>query len=289
MTSKIIKQTSFEVFRYQLVVDKMMQVNLFDNNLTAEQIREKKNDFFQDIITNDNFRFHSGNSVLNTKLVHKSGTMSYFRVGVARKKVVHKKDFTEDFIEDYPNVIVAINNDPTVQKIAIQTNTNAFQDCKTVKQIIQKTIANNIRKHNISLIIEPLYDKKEFWSLVQQYPKQIKQVSFDLISPNMSNISKDVNVNFNLKQLNEDTNTKRTKLEINADDESYLEIKEASDYVNSLVNYSANGGGKISMRVQGVSKKLHTAQSPSDFNIDEKLIKANDWDKLDIMFKDILI
>jgi hypothetical protein len=60
-------------------------------------------------------------------------------------------------------------------------------------------------------------------------------------------------------------------------------------FVNSLVEYSADGGGNIQMRGKGIRKALLTAQSPSEFNMDEQLLKSCDWDKLDELFKDILI
>jgi len=50
-----------------------------------------------------------------------------------------------------------------------------------------------------------------------------------------------------LDKFYEDTNTHKTKLQLNADKESHLDIKQESKFVNSLVNYSADGGGNISL------------------------------------------
>ena len=108
-------------------------------------------------------------------------------------------------------------------------------------------------------------------------------MSFDLISPNMANISK--NLKLDLKGLYNDTNTERTTLELNAKKDSYLDIKEASKFISSLVDYSSEGGGNISMKVAGISKKLHTAQSVSEFNIEEQLLKSNDWDRINDLLK----
>ncbi|MDP4207275.1 MAG: hypothetical protein Q8928_00545 [Bacteroidota bacterium] len=280
------KQANFEVFRYQLVVDKVLQLNMYDYK-SAEDIRADKNKILQKLITDDTFKFYNSQSEIYSKLLHTNGTLSYFRLGVKRNTKVFKKDFSEDYIENYPNIIVAINNDPNVQKIAIQSNTHAFQDCNTVSHIIQKTIDPKIKKSNLSFFVEPLFDKQEFWNLIKKYPKQVKQVTFNLISPNLANISK--NLKLDLKSLYEDTNTLKTKVELNADEESYLDIKENSTFVNSLVDYSADGGGNIQMRVKGIRKALHTAQSPSDFNVDELLLKSENWDELDRLFNDILI
>lgn len=282
------KQTSFEVFRYQLVVDKTLQKGLFDKYESAEDLRADKNNILQDILTNDNFRFHSGSSEITSKLMYTKESMSYFKIGVKRKTKVFKKDFSEDVIENYPNIIIAFNNHPDVQKIAIQSNKSAFSDCKSVSHILLKNIDEKVKSQNLSFFLEPMFDKKEFWNLVAKYPKQIKQVTFDLVSPNLANISK--NLQLNLKDLYEDTNTQRTKVELNAEPESYLDIKQQSKFVNSLVDYSADGGGDVYMRVNGIRKKIHTAQSPTEFNMDEQLLKGNvDWDILNEQFKDILL
>lgn len=281
------KQASFEVFRYQLVVDKTLQKGLFDKYDSAEDLRADKNNILQEILTNDNFRFQSNSSEITSKLLYSRDTMSYFKIAVKRKTKVYKKDFSEDVIENYPNIILAFNNHPDVQKIAIQSNKLAFTDCKSVSHLLVKSIDEKVKSKNLSFFLEPIYDKKEFWNLVARYPKQIKQVTFDLVSPNLANISK--NLTLNLKELYEDTNTQRTKVELNAEPESYLDIKDKSKFINSLVDYSADGGGDISMRVNGIRKKIHTAQSPSEFSIDEQLLKTNDWIALDNMFKDIII
>ena len=45
------KQASFEVFRYQLVVDKALQMNMYDYK-SAEDIRADKNNILQKLLTN---------------------------------------------------------------------------------------------------------------------------------------------------------------------------------------------------------------------------------------------
>ena len=281
------KSSTFEVFRYQLVVDKTLQMNMFKQYQTAEEIRADKNNILHEILNADNFSFVSGKSEITSKLLFQKDTMYYYKIAVKRKAKVYKKDFTEATIENYPNIIVAINNRPDVQKIAIQDNIKAFNDCKTVSHIIQDTLDVKLKQYNLSMFTEPIFDKKEFWNLVRKYPKQIKQLTFNLVSPNMANISK--NLDINLKQLYEDTNTHKTKVELNADEGSYLDIKDSSKFINSLVDYSADGGGNIHMRVNGIRKKLHTAESPTEFSVDEMLLKKEDWEKLNDYFTEILI
>ena len=85
-----------------------------------------------------------------------------------------------------------------------------------------------------------------------------------------------------------DTNTQKTKLELNAED-SYLVLNENSIFVKSIVNYAALGGGDIGVKVAGLNKRLHTADSVRDFNIEEQLLKSTDWEAIDNLFSTSLI
>lgn len=281
-------QATFETFRYQLVVDKTLPINMFEKYETADQVRADKNNIFQKVITDPAFEFTGGGSELTSKFLYTDDVMSYYRLGVKRTTTLYGADLTPHSEDNYPNFIIAFNNDPTVQKIAIQTNSLAFKDVNTVSNIIQETLEEQLKLFNLSFYAEPIYDKQEFWQLIKKFPKRITQLTFDLISPNMANITK--NLKIDLKQLYEDTNTHKTKVELNADTEGYLEVKPESKFVNSLVDYSADGGGNISMRVAGMRKLLHTAQSPEEFNIEKQLLDGEiDWEKLNAQFKNILL
>ena len=58
---QLVQQTSFEVFRYQLVVDKTLPINMFEKYETAEQVRADKNNILQRVITGDEFHFQRWN------------------------------------------------------------------------------------------------------------------------------------------------------------------------------------------------------------------------------------
>ena len=281
------KNSTFEVFRYQLVVDKTMPINMFGKYENAEQLRAEKNNILKDILIKDNLRFTSSNSSIKSKLVYESGDMYYFKISAKRTAHIYREDFTEATIDNFPNIIVAINNNPDVQKIAIQTNVSAFKTALIVRNFILESIDAKVKNFNLSFYLDPIYDKQDFWNFVKKYPQQIKQITFDLISPNLSNISKNLTVN--LKELYEDTNTHRTKIELNAEPESVLDIKEGSKFVTGIVDYGANGGGSIYARLITSRKKYNTAENPSEFNVEDKLIKENNWEELDKQFKDIMI
>ncbi|PWG82593.1 hypothetical protein DDR33_01655 [Pararcticibacter amylolyticus] len=208
------KMTSFQVFRDQLVIDKAIQLDIEGKYSTPEQIRAVKNDIFQELISNEKFHFHSSKSEITSELMYSDANLSYFKVGVKRNLKNISKGFSEDAKESSPNIIVVINNEPNVQKIAIQTNTNAFKSSNIVSHFNEETIDRKLKSKKLSFFVEPMFDKQEFWNMVEKYQKRIKKVTFDLISPNRPEVSKNLTVDLNLKQLYEDTGTLKTELEL---------------------------------------------------------------------------
>ena len=87
----------------------------------------------------------------------------------------------------------------------------------------------------------------------------------------------------------EDTNSHKTRIELNSDKDSHLEINPESKLINSLVDYASEGGGNIAARVEGLRKKIHTAQSKSEFSVEEQLLKGTDWEALDKVFRNIML
>jgi hypothetical protein len=283
-----LKNTSFEVFRYQLVIDKAFQSDAFQHQYhNLDELKAAKNNIFKSIITENNFSFHSAKSDVTSQLVFQKDDMFYFMINVRRDKRIPKKDFTESVIDTYPNLLVAINNHPDVQKIAIQSNHDAFHLTSIVANFVKDTVQKHIKSYNIAFAVEPTFEAQQFWSLIKAYPQQVKQVTFNLISPNNTNLTKDLLLD--LRTLHSDTNTQKTKLELNAEKDSYLVLDENSKLVNSIVNYAALGGGDISVKIAGLNKKLHTAESVKDFNIEEQLLKSIDWEAIDKAFRNILI
>lgn len=281
------RNVSFEVFRYQLVVDKTMQTNAFKTYETPEQLRADKNNIFKDIITNDKFNFRSKNTNLKSKLLYQKDDMFYFKISTKRTAHIYHEDFTDTKHDTYPNIIVAINNNPSVQKIAIQKTSSPFHDIETVRNIILESVDTKIKNYNLSFYVEPIFDKQNFWQFVRKHPQQIKSLSFDFITPNISNISKDLTID--LKQGYEDTNMHRSKFEMFAKEDGVLAINENSKFVNGIVGYTSQGGGSIIARLKNSRSKFNTADNPSLFDVEDNLIKTNNWEELDKQFKDILL
>ncbi|MFN8277009.1 MAG: hypothetical protein U0T84_05965 [Chitinophagales bacterium] len=284
--AKATKLIPFEVYRYQLVVNKTIQFNIGDKYETAEDIRADKNRLFAEILDNEKFRFTSSHSEITSKQVFTKGDKTFYRLGVSRPLKFPHKDFTDNEVENFPNIIVGINNNPSVQKILIQKK-KGFSDTRTVSHILELSFNAKLQKQNLSFYIELMFDKNEFWNQEAKYKGGVTQLTFDLISSNMAMIFKSLKLD--LKEIYEGTNIHKTQLQLNSDKDHLLQIDESSKFVNSLVEYSSEGAGNLAMRVKSLREQLHTAQSITEFSIDEQPPKSNYLGALKNAFCEILI
>jgi len=149
-----------------------------------------------------------------------------------------------------------------------------------------KTFNIFLKMDHLSISFQPIYAEHYFWDLVEQYKEKIIQIDFELISPNMSNIS--ACLNLDLKQLNRTTNTQKTNLLLKSDKSSYLTPTKDDPMVKSLVEYSALGGGNIKLRAKGVKKSIQTAKGKNEINIDELSIEGASPEDLINIFKGIM-
>lgn len=91
--------------------------------------------------------------------------MYYFKISTRRTAHIYKEDFSEDRIDNFPNIIVAINNNPNVQKIAIQTTASPFPKLEAVRNFILESVDEKIKDYNLSFFIDPIFDNKIFGTL----------------------------------------------------------------------------------------------------------------------------
>lgn len=261
------KFISFDLFRFQLLpITQNVQTDAFNKINTLEDLKENKNKIFKEVISSVEFFNHKGYDVHHKVLID-SEDWYVFKIG--SKKTVEREspEFIIEKIESWPSVIVIINNNPDIQTIAISSNTKAFSSPRVVSNIIENTIQKNIKNKQISLHINAITDRNDFWNFVKKYEGKITMVRFELISPNMSNISKSLKVD--LKQINKDTNSHVMNLELNSVPDSSLEIKTDNEMIDGIVDYSAEGGGDITLKIKGLKKTIHTQKTTRTIELEE--------------------
>lgn len=279
-------QIHFELFRYQLLpITQYIQKDMFREILSSKELKEKKNSFFQEIL--EEFPpLQYRDAPINIRVDLAASPWYVIEINTQKTLQRDKPDFEKEQIDTWPHVIVAINNRPDVQLIAISRNKKAFSSCAVVAKILQDNFQRLLHEYYLNIQIEALFEKNYFWELIEEYSGKITSVKFELISPNMANISKALELD--LAQLNVDTNSHRTDLKLNSGEGSVLEINPDNTLVNSLVDYSSEGGGDIELRLKGVKKAIRTSKTVRELTIDEFSAKNLSPDMLTMIFEKLL-
>lgn len=279
-----MKTVSFDLYRYQLLpITRHAQIDLFHEIRSVEDIEINKNKFFAEILAKLP-KFKHRYLELNQKVIFFKNDILCLMIGAQKTIERDNEHFRKERIENWPNVTVIMNNRADVQLIAISENVRAFSSSEVIIKMIETAINNRLKNYQIKMHVEALFDKREFWSIVEKNETKLKSVKFELISPNMANISSSLTID--LKQLNKDTNSHKTNLEFNSPDGATLEINPSNKVINGLVDYASEGGGNIAFKIKGMRKKVHTSKSVKTVEVDELLVENLTYDQL-IHFTDL--
>lgn len=270
----------FTEYRYQLLPNIKSDLFNYDKEISKSEIVQKKNQLFFEML-NTNPEFKSNNQgkknkqvkELSTKFIKISEDITIFKIGTKKKIAINTKDLEKIEEEDWPSVLIKIDNKPDVQKIWVESNTKAFYSTDTVMSILSDTFNQYLEHKNLSVYIENIYEVSEFWDVIKKYKGEITRVTFDMISPNMANISE--GLKFDLRGLKDSTNASNTKIELACDPKSNLNIMPGNETIDSLVNYSGQGGGHIKIKVKLLKKSLDTKQMHKTVTFEDLEIEGN--------------
>lgn len=264
-----MKHTSsqFELYRYQLLpIDRYLQGDLWRGIDSIEELLKKKNEIFNSALQEVD-HFYNSRTETATKRLYVDNNFFLFRIAANRSLHRETKEFKEEYIDNWPSVLVAIWNDPDVQMIAVQRRTTAFSSTEAVVKLILETIYASLSHFHLRAIYEPIVERKVFWDIVEKYEGKIQKLEFEFITPNMANISG--NLPENLKEFAKATNSVKNKLNIESDKESNLHIEKNNETISSLADYTSDGGGNVAIKVAGLSKKIHTSKTVKHIEISE--------------------
>jgi hypothetical protein len=117
--------STFELFRYQLLPASQQQRDLFQTTLSADQIRDRKNEFLGAVLGEHLHFRHRGLEIKHKVEIH-DGPWFIFRIGAHKSVDRDTEDFRRERIESWPNIRVIVHNAPDTQIIAISKNIKAF-------------------------------------------------------------------------------------------------------------------------------------------------------------------
>lgn len=282
------KSTSFDMFRYQILpVNRYMQTDMFHDGVNSiDELIAKKNSFFSKALKETSDFSNNKYKILAQALYNdEKEKFRLLKIAVERPLNVETKDFKDGTVENWPSILIAVWNLPDKQLVAVQRKTSAFSSTKPAIRILSEALEKTLKPYHLRAIFEPMFEKREFWSLIRKHQGKIKSVEFELITPNMANISS--SLSDDLKNLAKQANSTKNKLSLESDDSSALCLNENNPTVQGLVEYSSNGGGGISLKVRGIKKKINTKDSVKAFEIDELEIQGPAKKTADII-KDIM-
>jgi len=268
----------FNLYRYQLLPkDRFFQGTLFGEINSVEELIEQKNKLFQQQLkTITEWRGHKSTSKINATLVYEKDDFLLFKFAPKKKAMLENESFQHENHDNWPSILVAIWNDKDKQYIVIQDRKQAFASTKSVEKVIAKSVNDSLFNYQLKIYLEPRFNKKTFWSIVTDKRELVKNLKFELITPNMSNISGVLSDD--LKRLAKGTNSAKLDISINSHDDAILEnINQDNPDVSSLVNYASEGGGNISIKLKGVKKRIQTESSIESIEIDEVSVIGNNY------------
>ena len=273
--------SQFELYRYQLLpIDRYLQRDLWSGIGSIEELLVKKNVLFSEALRKiDHFR----NSRIETATKRLFARDDFFLFRIASNRSLHRetKEFTEEYIDNWPSVLAAIWNAPHVQMFAIQKRTTAFHSTEAVVKLILETVRPLISNYHLRAIYEPIVERKVFWDIVDKYKGRIQKIEFEFVTPNMANISGSLPEN--LKDFAKATNSVKNKLDIESDSESNLYIEKKNDTLNALADYTSDGGGNVSLKIAGLSKKIHTSKTVKHIEISDMQLQGTAEEVVGIM------
>lgn len=263
------KTINFSVYRFHLLPISTNQISLFDKDYTYEELVEKKNTIFDDIIQN----LQNNVNDFPVELYSNEDKNYLFRLANPKQTTIYR-NFIEIIENTEPFIYISINTSPETQKIAISHNSDAFTTPNVSKNVLLKIFGKYLKSKGLSIEFEQLFESETFWSYARKYSGRIKTIDFEIVKPNMSNIS--YTIKDTLKPLIEITNSHKTHLKLDAPKEGVLEkIDKENKLIDGLVSYSSEGGGNISMKVIGLKNKIKTKDMAKIKKIKEIDIKGS--------------
>lgn len=259
--------TVFELFRYQILpIDRYLQGNLLTGVATIEELIERKNELFAQALSGASSFSNKKHETVTKRLYDRDG---FFLFKIANNRSIHRetREFKDEIIDNWPSILVGIWNRPDKQLIAVQRRTSAFSSGEVAVKLILGRLSDQLGNHHLRAIHEPLFEKQQFWSILNQHQGKVKAVEFEIVTPNMANISGTLPED--LKEFARQTNSTRNTLKIESDPEAPLHLEESNRVLQGLVNYSSEGGGNIAVKIDGIKKRYQTSKTVKEVTLGE--------------------
>lgn len=247
---------TFQIFTYQFREDVAgSQLDMLDeayNQIDVKEMMERKQDLFEAEWKNEkDWVFKVGKTEYKHKLLEHRDHIVVFRI--ANNKKLHKEqDFHEVEIDHKPSCMVIIDNRAHRQQIAIQSN-KAFSSPVRVGKILESVFSERMKQHKLVVEINPRYEVREFWELVDRDPNGVSYLKFTFTPKNLPWLIGDIKRMFN--DIGENFKAEPS-LELKSFDKAPLGVSKEDDMLKELLEVSAASGKVILVKMVDSRKTI---------------------------------
>lgn len=257
----------FRLYRYQILP---LNRHALTGQLGLPFVQEaidvaiaRKNELFRESLLSLTAFRHSRGEVIH-QVQGESGSVIVLGLAVRRWIVIDTDQFTDEPTVTYPDGLLVFDNDPDMQVLAIQVVHRRFPETSVVASIVQRGINDALVYHGLTCIISPIFVEQSVWGLIDAYKGQLSEITFHLITPNMSNISDRIVPE--LRQLAKEANAVESNLGLRSAPGVSLSIDRSQEGINGMVNYVTDGGGSVSVRGKNL-KVESTGEGIREFSV----------------------
>lgn len=264
----------FRIYRYHLTTlsndNIVVNVDGKSEPFTSEQLKKDKNTWFVKALNNIDF-YKNKKNILKIEF----NDEDIFVIKLAnQKQVTVVENFVEKKVPTQPFVYILINNDSSVQKIAISHNTDAFSSPNVVKNILLKELETELNNYGLAIEIEGMYEKEAVWKMLRAHKNEIKSLEITYVKPNLADISSALPADF--KNLTENVNSQKSSLSFTAPSNGVLEnINKDNPTIKGLIDYTSEGAGNVKIGIKGYRKKVSSKDTPVEIGIDEATFEGD--------------
>lgn len=267
----------FFIYRYQLLAridpEKPQFVYMTPERsyMNVDDLKSDKNRIFWNMLKDIKFKWPYAE--ISHEIVFSDEETCLIRMGVNRPTVLRTEDFKSVFTNDWPWIYIFVDNNPNNQFLVVEIEREAWDSPDITINMLSRNINDYLSNYYLVTEIEPIIEKNAFWEFVDKHKGQIKMVEFDMISPNMSNISE--KSEWPLREIRDQYNATRQKVRLENTAGSSIAVKK-DKLIVSMADYSLSGGGKTRFKLKGIRGYKSLSDDKISIEFDDIEVEVDD-------------